>query len=138
MTTSTSATASRMEKPCPFCTLPAGRVVEENELALLILDGYPVTTGHSLIIPKRHVGSFFEATALERAALAIYRIERGRAHTAATKLSVSAVARERAGRSPHGARYYRKGGSVLCAGVVARYIPPALFAEQFSRQQLAA
>lgn len=69
MTTSTTATTSSKEKPCPFCTLPGGRVVEENELALLILDGYPVSPGHSLIIPKRHVGSFFEATAPERAAL---------------------------------------------------------------------
>lgn len=60
---------SRTENICPFCTLPAGRVIEENEHALLILDGYPVSPGHSLIIPKRHVGSFFEATAPERAAL---------------------------------------------------------------------
>lgn len=68
MTTSTTATSSK-EKPCAFCTLPDGRVVEENEFALLIRDGYPVSPGHSLIIPKRHVGSFFEVTAAERAAL---------------------------------------------------------------------
>ena len=35
----------------------------------MILDGYPVSPGHSLIIPKRHVGSFFDATPPERAAL---------------------------------------------------------------------
>ncbi len=57
------------EQPCPFCTLLAGRVVEENELAILILDGYPISPGHSLIIPKRHVSSLFEATGPERAAL---------------------------------------------------------------------
>lgn len=68
MTTSTT-TASTNAKPCPFCTLPAGRVVEENEFAVLIRDGYPVSPGHSLVIPKRHVGSFFEVTAAERAAL---------------------------------------------------------------------
>lgn len=56
-------------KPCPFCTLPVSRIVEANELAVLILDGFPVSTGHSLIIPKRHVGSFFEITDIERAAL---------------------------------------------------------------------
>ena len=56
-------------KPCPFCTLPVSRIVEENELAVLILDGFPVSTGHSLVIPKRHVGSFFEITDIERAAL---------------------------------------------------------------------
>ena len=56
-------------KPCPFCLLPASRIVEENAHAVLILDGYPVSAGHSLVIPKRHVGSFFEETAPERAAL---------------------------------------------------------------------
>ena len=56
-------------KPCPFCTLPASRIVEQNAHALLILDGYPVSPGHSLVISKRHVGSFFEVTQFERAAL---------------------------------------------------------------------
>ena len=56
-------------RQCPFCTLPASRILEENGLAVLILDGYPVSPGHSLVIPKRHVGSFFEVTGLERAAL---------------------------------------------------------------------
>lgn len=59
MTTRTTATSSSKEKPRPFCTVPVSRVVKENELALLILDGYPVPPGHSLIIPKRHIGSFF-------------------------------------------------------------------------------
>lgn len=68
MTTDTT-TASSKAKPCPFCTLPDARVVEENEFAVLIRDGYPVSPGHSLVIPKRHVGSFFEVTAAERAAL---------------------------------------------------------------------
>lgn len=54
---------------CPFCTLPASRIVEENGHCVLILDGYPVSPGHGLVIPKRHVGSFFEVTAPERAAL---------------------------------------------------------------------
>lgn len=56
-------------QPCPFCSLPAGRIAEENEHAVLILDGYPVSPGHSLVIPKRHIGSFFEVMASERAAL---------------------------------------------------------------------
>lgn len=58
-----------MEQSCPFCTIPAVRIVDENESAYLILDGYPISPGHSLIIPKRHVGSFFEATPQEREAL---------------------------------------------------------------------
>ncbi len=54
---------------CPFCTLSSSQVIEENEYATLILDGFPVSPGHSLILPKRHFGSYFEATASERAAL---------------------------------------------------------------------
>lgn len=58
-----------MTSPCPFCTLPEVRVVDENEHAVWINDGFPVSPGHSLVIPKRHVGSFFETTEAERQAL---------------------------------------------------------------------
>lgn len=51
---------------CPFCALPRERIVQENEHALWIYDGFPVSPGHSLIIPKRHVGSFFEVCTEER------------------------------------------------------------------------
>ena len=54
---------------CPFCTLPASRIQAEDVHAVLIRDAYPVSPGHSLIIPKRHVGSYFEATDAERAAM---------------------------------------------------------------------
>ncbi|GAB3361525.1 HIT family protein [Giesbergeria sinuosa] len=33
------------------------------------MDGFPVSPGHSLVIPKRHVGSFFEVSPDERTAL---------------------------------------------------------------------
>ena len=56
-------------KPCPFCSLPASRVIGQNEHAVWIRDGFPVSPGHSLVIPKRHVGSFFEVSGEERAAL---------------------------------------------------------------------
>jgi len=48
------------EEDCIFCELPADRIVAENELALVIRDGFPVTEGHSLVIPKRHVTDYFE------------------------------------------------------------------------------
>ena len=54
---------------CPFCTLTPERIFEANDLALWIYDGFPVSRGHSLIIPRRHVGSFFEVTPEERLAL---------------------------------------------------------------------
>jgi ATP adenylyltransferase len=44
---------------CLFCTLPEERIVSSNSLALAIRDGFPVTEGHTLIIPKRHVADYF-------------------------------------------------------------------------------
>lgn len=58
-----------MNMPCPFCKLPLGRIVDENEHAVCIRDAYPVSPGHSLVIPKRHIGSFFETNDAERRAL---------------------------------------------------------------------
>ena len=58
---------------CPFCDIASdpnhARVIAQNDHAFLIRDGFPVSDGHSLIIPKRHIGSFFDATVDERQAL---------------------------------------------------------------------
>lgn len=56
---------------CPFCFLAPERVVAENNLAIALRDGFPVSPGHMLIIPRRHVGSFFEIHAKERDAMLI-------------------------------------------------------------------
>ena len=53
-------------KPCPFCSFDQSSVLHENEYVYAISDGYPVTKGHALIIPKRHVDSFFDLTDEER------------------------------------------------------------------------
>ncbi|UFS72054.1 HIT family protein [Geomonas sp. RF6] len=53
---------------CPFCS-PSPSIVAANEYAIAIRDGFPLSPGHTLIIPKRHLASFFEATADERTAL---------------------------------------------------------------------
>lgn len=55
--------------PCPFCTLPASRIVAENDLAVVVRDAFPVSPGHTLIIPRRHVRSFFDLTSDERTAM---------------------------------------------------------------------
>lgn len=54
---------------CPFCTLPTERILKQNEHGVWVMDAYPISPGHSLVIPRRHVGSFFEVTNDERAAL---------------------------------------------------------------------
>jgi len=49
------ASYTSREAGCVFCGLEgSGRVLLENELALCIADAYPVTPGHSLVIPRRH------------------------------------------------------------------------------------
>jgi diadenosine tetraphosphate (Ap4A) HIT family hydrolase len=55
--------------PCPFCSLPPDRIVLSSADAIALRDAYPISPGHTLIVPRRHVGSFFEATAQERADL---------------------------------------------------------------------
>ena len=45
---------------CVFCEVDESRKIGENVLAYMIRDGYPVTNLHTLVIPKRHVGSYFE------------------------------------------------------------------------------
>ena len=48
------------ETGCLFCEIDQDRIVAENELAYVIRDGFPVTEGHSLIIPKQHVATYFD------------------------------------------------------------------------------
>lgn len=46
---------------CLFCNLPKDReIVAENALAYAIKDAFPVTSGHTLVIPKRHVETYFD------------------------------------------------------------------------------
>lgn len=58
-----------MQADCIFCSLAETEILAENELALAFLDKFPSNEGHTLIIPKRHVASLFEATAEEMACI---------------------------------------------------------------------
>ncbi len=49
-------------KPCIFCSLPAASIMDENELGMAVRDIFPVNPGHTLIMPKRHVSSYFDLT----------------------------------------------------------------------------
>ena len=53
---------------CPFCNLDNSRIIQANTHAIAIFDCYPVSPGHCLIIPKRHIASFFEANREEQIA----------------------------------------------------------------------
>ena len=55
---------------CPFCRLSRRvEVICETATCVAFYDGYPVSPGHALIIPKRHVASYFDLTNHEREAM---------------------------------------------------------------------
>ena len=56
-------------KDCIFCNLDNSRIEKENSFALSFKDLYPVTSGHTLVIPKRHTQSFFDLTGEEKKAM---------------------------------------------------------------------
>ena len=56
-----------MPQTCPFCS-PAS-VVASTPTALVLHDGFPLTHGHTLVVPRRHVASLFELSAEEQAEL---------------------------------------------------------------------
>jgi diadenosine tetraphosphate (Ap4A) HIT family hydrolase len=59
-----------MSKTCIFCQLRnEERVIGECERTITFIDNYPVSSGHTLIIPKRHFPTYFEATDEELLAL---------------------------------------------------------------------
>ena len=51
--------------PCLFCNIKESGLVDENTLAYVSYDTYPVSDLHCLIIPKRHVKDYFELTSDE-------------------------------------------------------------------------
>lgn len=51
---------------CPFCDLPTERIELFNDSGMVVKDAYPVSPGHTLVIPRRHIGSFFDLETVER------------------------------------------------------------------------
>ena len=48
--------------PCIFCNIRKEELQFENQLAYSSIDSYTVSRFHSLIVPKRHVETYFELT----------------------------------------------------------------------------
>ncbi|MFZ5476841.1 MAG: HIT family protein [Myxococcota bacterium] len=53
----------------PFLTRPTSDHVASNDLAFAIRDGFPVSPGHTLVVTRRLVATWFEATPEEQAAV---------------------------------------------------------------------
>jgi diadenosine tetraphosphate (Ap4A) HIT family hydrolase len=54
---------------CPFCCLPAERIIDSNAHAMAIRDAFPVSPGHTLIVLRRHDAGFFDLSPEEWAAV---------------------------------------------------------------------
>ena len=54
---------------CPFCEPGSERVWMENAIGLVLWDAFPVTEGHTLVVPRTHVGSVYQLSSDEQAVL---------------------------------------------------------------------
>ena len=54
---------------CPFCCPDLTSVFHEGELVVGLWDRFPVSEGHALLVPRRHVPDWFAASSAEREAL---------------------------------------------------------------------
>jgi superfamily II DNA or RNA helicase/diadenosine tetraphosphate (Ap4A) HIT family hydrolase len=54
---------------CPFCEVDTDRIFYESHLILGLWDAFPVAPGHALLVTRRHVASWFDASPGERAEL---------------------------------------------------------------------
>lgn len=55
--------------PSPFLQAPESSWVASNALAFALRDRFPVSPGHTLVIPRRLVATWFDATPEERVAI---------------------------------------------------------------------
>lgn len=57
---------SNQDLHCPFCKVSGNKVIAEFKSVVAIEDKHPVTPGHLLVIPSRHINDFFSMTLQER------------------------------------------------------------------------
>jgi diadenosine tetraphosphate (Ap4A) HIT family hydrolase len=51
---------------CIFCQIDRA-ILAETKLSLAFFDGFPVSKGHTLVVPKRHVATIWDLSAEEYA-----------------------------------------------------------------------
>jgi len=63
--------SNNKDENCVFCNYKKYNIqmIDENELSFAFRDNCPVTKGHTLVIPKRHVGDYFDLYPSERNAI---------------------------------------------------------------------
>ena len=56
-----------MSEPCPFCNAEVNNeLLASSPLSMAFYDSFPVSPGHCLIVPKRHIASFFDLSEEEK------------------------------------------------------------------------
>jgi ATP adenylyltransferase len=55
-----------MSEPCPFCHPDPAWVFHEGEGVVALWDAFPASPGHALVVPRRHVAGWFDATRAEQ------------------------------------------------------------------------
>jgi diadenosine tetraphosphate (Ap4A) HIT family hydrolase len=58
-----------MSVACPFCQVSPDRIIAAQTLAVALQDAYPVSPGHALIVPRRHLASLDGLTDEEAVAI---------------------------------------------------------------------
>jgi diadenosine tetraphosphate (Ap4A) HIT family hydrolase len=69
MTPLTQKDAQNILDDCPFCCPANGAVWITDEAGLALWDLYPVSEGHTLVVPMRHVASVYDLTRIEQSGL---------------------------------------------------------------------
>lgn len=57
------------EHNCAFCDYDEYDVIAKNDFGVVLVEEKPLSKGHSVIIPRRHVESFFDLTEKEHQSL---------------------------------------------------------------------
>jgi len=58
-----------MSPKCPFCSVPKGRIIYATDHAIAFYDGFPISEGHALVVPTKHVASIYDLSGSEQAHL---------------------------------------------------------------------
>ena len=57
---------------CPFCEkFEEDRIIYQDSSWIAVYDSYPVSKGHVLLIPKRHVKTYFDLNYIELASVGV-------------------------------------------------------------------
>ena len=57
------------EDSCPLCAPESTRIFYAGQLILGLWDAFPVSPGHALLVTRRHIPTWFDATDEEHAEL---------------------------------------------------------------------